>query len=619
MDVVIEKKLSGYKQIALEKLDNILLTIFGRKDLIIEPEIIRILDSFANMAWLKSKGFDKIFKLSSTLPPKTKTLVYMIFANLVTFKHVLDQISLLKSSSLLENDGIKDFHIIVVPSLFFVFRNLVESEGFAGIVNLHSFSWDFLKIDRNLLILEFPSTFQQIYIQKDKSLLSSIAKSLRVFTMVHKRPNMILTCGQNSEKVVEMLMQLKKPTNNDNPDFNAMIVIDRNVDYPSCLLTPVTYSGLMLELFDMKAGILNIEGENKISNGKLDILKEESKQLENHEDIKTLRMCGTSDELYTANKYKHFAEVVNIIKAESKSLEQEKRKYSRDMNLDQMKNFVEQNLPRVAAQKKVLYKHLIICEKIVQEMSLNFEKLQNVEEMILRYENRKQIISFIDESMSTNAHNLNVLRVMALIHIFNGYSGDEIHRLVQNYLNAFGHKNIHIFHNLFKAKLFPNILKPSSTNLIKIASNLTKKTPFMTDAIKFKLIPIIENEILDKKKPTARKKCPSYVFNGNYIPYIAQVAQVLLQAQNFHDISPKLSTFDVKILCNDESNLKSLNDTQNVKLFPLKPKTMFIFVIGGITYAEVAACKIIESLTGATIVVASDEVTNGMNLIKSVS
>lgn len=198
----------------------------------------------------------------------------MIYANLVTFKHVLDQIILLKSSTSPENDGIKEFHIIVVPGLFFVLQNLVESEGLAGIVSLHGFSWDFLKIDRNLLLLEFPSTFQQIYIQRDKSLLSSIAKSLRVFTIVHKRPNLILTCGENSEKVIEMLMQLKKSSNEENPDFNTMVVIDRDVDYPSCLLTPVTYSGLMLELFDMKAGILNIEGENKISNGKLDILKE---------------------------------------------------------------------------------------------------------------------------------------------------------------------------------------------------------------------------------------------------------------------------------------------------------------------------------------------------------
>jgi len=327
-------------------------------------------------------------------------------------------------------------------------------------------------------------------------------------------------------------------------------------------------------------------------------------------------MCGTSDELYTENKYKHFTEVVNLIKAESKNLEQEKRKYSRDMNLEQMKDFVEQNLPKVAAQKKILYKHLIICEKIVQEMSLNFEKLQNVEEMILRNENRKQIISFIEENMSTNAHRLNVLRLMALIHIFNGFSGDEMNRLIHNYLNAFGHKNLYIFHNLFNAKLLPDILRPGPKNLISLASNLTKKTQFMTDAFKFKLIPTNESEILDKKKSTTLKTCPSYVFNNNYIPFIAQLAKILLQAQNFQDVSTKFGNFDIKLLCNGEVEMKNLKDVQNVKIFQLKPKSIFIFIIGGITYAEVAACKIIESITGSTIVLASDEVTNGMNLIK---
>lgn len=84
MDITLEKKLAGYKQIALEKvnivvtsgcyaiyrepnwlltnfyfqpisnqLENILLQIHGKKDLIIEPDLIRILDSFANMTWLK--------------------------------------------------------------------------------------------------------------------------------------------------------------------------------------------------------------------------------------------------------------------------------------------------------------------------------------------------------------------------------------------------------------------------------------------------------------------------------------------------------------------------------------------------------------------------------------
>lgn len=72
MDVALEKKLSGYKRIALEKvryidqfyyvhnlttftlqLENLLLTIHGKKDLIVDPDLIRLLDSFANVTWLR--------------------------------------------------------------------------------------------------------------------------------------------------------------------------------------------------------------------------------------------------------------------------------------------------------------------------------------------------------------------------------------------------------------------------------------------------------------------------------------------------------------------------------------------------------------------------------------
>jgi hypothetical protein len=263
-----------------------------------------------------------------------------------------------------------------------------------------------------------------------------------------------------------------------------------------------------------------------------------------------------------------------------------------------MKNFVEENLPKVAQQKKNLFKHLIICEKIVQEMSLNFERLQNVEEMIIKGENRKQILNFIDELMATNPHKQNVLRLAALFHIFNGISGEELQKLISSFLNTFGHQNLHVFQNLFKAKLFPDFLNPTK-NFLNI-----KKTNFMIDSQKFKLIPTqAENE--------EKKVCPSYVFNQNFIPLISQLALNILKCENSEDLKNKLNIFDAKVKI-DES-LKLLREIQN---FPLKVKKLFIFVIGGITYAEIAACNVIESLTGTTIVLGSDEVTCGSNLIK---
>lgn len=54
----------------------------------------------------------------------------MIFSNLITFKHVLDQISILSSDMSTETDeSFKDFHIIVVPNILHSFQTQLEVEG----------------------------------------------------------------------------------------------------------------------------------------------------------------------------------------------------------------------------------------------------------------------------------------------------------------------------------------------------------------------------------------------------------------------------------------------------------------------------------------------------------
>lgn len=133
-------------------------------------------------------------------------------------------------------ENLKQFHIIVIPNLPFTCKDLIEQEGLEGIVALHRFSWDFIKIDRNLLSLELPNIFRDVFIKNDLSLLSSIATSFRIFNMVHGRPKIILSYGVNSERILGMVSRMEnfnrtsakeKQEQQEFPDFNAMIVMDR--------------------------------------------------------------------------------------------------------------------------------------------------------------------------------------------------------------------------------------------------------------------------------------------------------------------------------------------------------------------------------------------------------
>lgn len=53
MDVALESKLQGFSLIAQEKLEAIICSIPGRKDLIIESSLIKPLDYICAASWLK--------------------------------------------------------------------------------------------------------------------------------------------------------------------------------------------------------------------------------------------------------------------------------------------------------------------------------------------------------------------------------------------------------------------------------------------------------------------------------------------------------------------------------------------------------------------------------------
>ncbi|XP_058451838.1 vacuolar protein sorting-associated protein 33B [Malaya genurostris] len=648
MDSVLDKKLLGFRQIAQEKLQHILCSIPLDKDLVIEPTLIKPLEHIVGASWLKKKGIDKIYKFDSkNAPPKRKQFVYLIGCNLLTFKSALDQISSYQSqmsSSLMiaeADKGSKQYHVIVFPLVLTSFEQLLEEEGLHGLVDLYSFQWDFIALDQGLLSLELPNVFADVFVRQDCSTLGSIAQSLRIFDMVMGKPNLVFTLGNNAEKVIQMMQQIQagrkskseeaKPT----PDFSAMLIIDRDRDYPSCLLTPVVYSGLLLEIHKFNSGSLTIDSAgNKIRNGKLTILQNLDEKTTKQE-ITHLRMNGSQDLIYQENRYRHFSEVIGLLSSQAKTLGLEGKMYSREMKLSEMKDYVTNKLPKVAAQKKELFKHLLLCETIVEEIGANFEKLQLIEESILTNTNRKQILAYIEEQLAADAHKYNTLRLICLYHITIGLTNEDMTKFMTAYLNAFGYQILTVFNSLYQAKLFPD-----TTNLTKIKklpqiSIPILKTPFQIEANKLKLLPSdvsqSSDSVVSPSSPTSptsvgsSKQCPSYVFNGNYIPLIAQLCHMIATASSFEDLNNRFGHLERLRLSGQKFGPKTFRELSITsakgdvnQILPLKGKPIFVFVLGGITYAEIAACRLVESLTGGKIVLASDSIRSGCDIIDSV-
>ncbi|XP_053659145.1 vacuolar protein sorting-associated protein 33B [Anopheles marshallii] len=665
-------KLLGFRQIAQEKLQHIFYSIPSEKDLIIEPALIKPLEHVCGASWLRKKGIDKIFKFDpKNPPPKRKQFVYFITSNLLTFKSVLDQISGYQSqtSSLMEPDmRNKQFHVLVLPSVLASFEHLLEEEGLHGVVELYNFQWDFLQLDESILSLELPNVFADVFVRKDTTPLGSIAQSIRIFNLVMGKPHLVFSLGENAEKILQMVQRMEcnskqgkenikaGPMEAKDPEYAAMLILDRDRDYPACLLTPVVYCGLLLEIQNLNSGSLSVDGDsNKIKLGKLAFLQQQPDRTQPESTTKqeatSLRMSGTQDMIYLEHRYRHFSEVISLLSAQAKSLGLEGKAYTREMKLQEMKDYVTNKLPKVAAAKKELFKHLRLCETIVEEIGANFEKHQMIEESILTNTNRKQIMNYILELLSSDAHKYNTLRLICLYHVTIGLTGEDMTKLMTAFLNAFGYRYLAVFYNLFQARLFPDTTNLSKTKILSQISIPTMKTPFQIEANKLKQLPTDANESV----PTAGsdrdgglagvssgginvggKACSSYVFNGNYIPLVTQLTHMIFAASSFDNLNTRLGHLErlkVSGRVLQGSNQPSVDTFASPKtikelsasshkaalnqLFPLQVKTMFIFIVGGITYAEIAACHLLERTLGAKIVLSSDRIIAGHDLIES--
>lgn len=638
MDFTLDKKLDGFRQIAQEKLQSILCSIpDSQKDLVIETCLIKPLEHICGASWLRfvfgfsislhavlikltqilmeplnlcvfysAKGVNKIYKFDSKNPPqRNSTIVYFISSSLITFKFVLDQIHAIighqQMDKQLSDMATKPFHCIVLPTVLHSFEVVLEEEGLFGFVELHRFNWDFITIDAGALSLEIPQLFHEVFIREDTSLLSSIAHSLRIFNMICRHPPILITYGENAAKVANQIDQIEGWRNGANAtdsdtksDFSAMVIMDRNKDYASALMTPVIYSGLLLELFRSVAGTLQIdEQKNRIQSEKLHFLQIKSKKdakASSSEAIAHLRLSESVDGIYNENRYKHFADAISMLSAQSKALGMESRTIQ-GMEINEMNEFVTKKLPKVQQFKRELFKHLLLCEHIVNELGGNFEQLQTLEESMLYNRNKKQNFQKILEQLTTDAHRYNSLRSICLLYLTCGLTADEASTFITNYLNAFGYQHLPIFSHLTAAKLFPDLPNLAKTKILTNISLPKWQNAFQIEANRMKLLPTNTNSSAEQTNEASGSSTASgrrdpidasFVFNGSYIPLITQLCNILCSATKIDELAEKFGHTEQIVFhrCFQQTKLTIKEMMAGIKkgeyreFFPLKPRTI---------------------------------------------
>uniref|UniRef100_A0A1B6FKL4 Vacuolar protein sorting-associated protein 33B n=1 Tax=Cuerna arida TaxID=1464854 RepID=A0A1B6FKL4_9HEMI len=588
MHCSLETRASALNRISQKRLGELLNKIPGLKDFIIDPILIKPLERIIGVSQLRFHGVDKIFKLDygSAIPTTNSQVVYFVQSDLVMAKHICDQIN-----ARLRSTNNPSYHIILIPQKLISISNLLEEEGVLGHVTLYGFQWEMIQFDGNILSFQLDSFFRKTFLDQDQLFLPCVARSIWSLQMLYGKPSMTFLQGKYAaivDQQMDILFESYGKPERELSDISCFVIVDRDIDYPSVLLTPGTYTSLLHEVFGIKSGVLDfsLETQNSKPRGG--------------------RLLSSTEEIYSEIKHKHFSDVFGFLSKVAKNLQE--LKPTANMNLTDLKRNIRQELPNALALKSSLAYHISACEGIIGKMGPRFESTQAAEQRMLEGRGRKENVSYIEDCIAMKVGgNLSPLRLLCLQSVTqDGLTADEINNLKIQYLHAYGYNHLTSFHNLDKLGLLTqqstllsnDVTAGALANKVVHAVSLpTRRSTFYSLAQKLKLFPNVKDDY-DLKNP----KDMSYVFNGAYIPLVCQIVHMLIK----REVVPEEVA---KMVLNAKVKMDKTND--------IPPRTFLVYFIGGVTYSEIAAFYLLEKLTGTQILVAGTSILNGNSLIES--
>lgn len=127
-------------------------------------------------------------------------------------------------------------------------------------MNIFELPLYFVTLEKDLLSLELNDSFGDLYLRKDPTPTFLMAKALMLIQQNHGLFPRITGKGDNAKRLADLLTRMRQEAiageeGNDNKftmspstTIESLIVIDREVDYATPLLTQLTYEGLIDEV-----------------------------------------------------------------------------------------------------------------------------------------------------------------------------------------------------------------------------------------------------------------------------------------------------------------------------------------------------------------------------------
>lgn len=451
----------------------------------------------------------------------------------------------------------------------------------------------------------------------------------------------IIGQGDNARALADQLLRMRKEVDAEetsglsdtsrrglvtSPTIEALIVIDRSVDFATPLMSQLTYEGLIDELYEITNN--QIEVDSTIIGATAATANTPTSNTSKKKKVQ----LDSSDKLFAQLRDANFAIVGGLLNKVARRLESEYERRHNAKSTSELRDFVNK-LPAYQAEHSSLKIHTDIAEEVMRHTRSDvFRKELEIQQNIAAGADAIYQHDKVEELISRDVPLESTLRLLCLESCFcGGLRPKDLELFKRQILQAYGYQHLLTLDALEKMGLLQSRSSPTVLLLPTGGGTGDLKTNY---AYLRKSLRLIMDEV-DEQDPND----VAYVYSG-YAPLSIRLVQCALQGpylqslvkggpppteanppnllarswSGFENVlrSARGATFNVSQL-SDEKILRARQTLTGDEGM----KTVFVFFLGGITFAEIAALRFIgrKEASRRKIIICTTGIISGNRII----
>jgi len=491
-----------------------------------------------------------------------------------------------KLAVIMKNNPNKYVHVVFLPRRTFACKEALQmAKIYGAITAFYNFNFDLIPLDYDLLSLEISEASRLLYFELDTSPLVAIAESLQRIQVVYgKIPNLYCK-GYTTKVILEILNNIEKEDKmkseeSGQSEIDCLVMFDRNLDYVTPLLTQFTYSGALDEVWGIK--------QNNFINLEKKFFPVSTTDAPKNQDIITHKL--KKDKVYLEIRDCHTTVVASILDSklgEIKSINDEIAAGNKQNSIKDMANKVQKERKILEKDFDKIATHVEVRKHLdeLMEKPTSYKQVKTEQSIVNGDMKSQEVIDYIEAQIGKQAPLTKVLKLLCLHSLVeNGLKTSVLDNLKKDIYLSYGFEHQVTLSNLEKGGL----LRRESEG--KIWDTLDKQ------------LKLINPDIPNFQDPDDA----SYAYFG-YCPVFVRLVENLFKKGTWNNgnVKTALEVIPGSTII-DEKNSNPENN-----------EVYLIYMIGGVTYGELAGFRLLAKKYKKQIIVATTTIITGDRLVNS--